>query len=87
MKEVEMFYLKPYMSVVHSTKATVSNDNIQRQSLNQTIQETHAMFKKESNSNISFSKFAEMKPKQVKQWISRNFEGFYVRGVSTLHSN
>jgi hypothetical protein len=30
------------MSVVHSTKATVSNDNIQRQSLNQTIKETHA---------------------------------------------
>ena len=75
------------MSVVHSTKATVSNDNIQRQSLNQTIKETHAMFKKESNSNKSFSKFAEMKPKQVKQWTSRNLGGVYVRGVSTLHSN
>lgn len=42
--KVQEFYRKPYISVIHSAKDSVNKENIQGQTLNLTLKESHEAF-------------------------------------------
>ena len=73
-QKVKDFYLKPVVSVTHASKKTVLKKPMkQKHTMNYTLQTAHQEFKVEHQSNISFSKFASLKPKHVESVEKRTY--------------
>jgi hypothetical protein len=62
--------------VIHFAKVSVDKENIQRQTLNLTLKESHeAVIEENPSEKISISKFAALKPKNVKTVDKQTFRG------------
>ncbi|XP_064597452.1 uncharacterized protein LOC135463917 [Liolophura sinensis] len=64
---VQNFYMKPYISYIHSgKKAVLKQLNKQRQTMTRTLRSAYEIYKSENpNIKLSYSKFTKLRPKHV----------------------
>ncbi|XP_064596959.1 uncharacterized protein LOC135463583 [Liolophura sinensis] len=64
---VQNFYMKPYISYIHSgKKAVLKQLNKQRQTMTRTLRSAYEIYKSENpNIKLSYSKFTKIRPKHV----------------------